>query len=60
MSENKVVLIIDRHWNDLHIKVNGRVVAFVWDVTGVDGYRIMRRGKTAGALPYYDEIQEQW
>lgn len=25
-----------------------------------DGYRIMRRGKTAGTLPNYDEIQEEW
>ena len=60
MGENKVVLVIDRYHNELRIVVNGRIVAFVWDVTGVDGYKIMRRGKSVGTLPYYDEIQERW
>ena len=58
--ENKVVLVLDRDQNDLHIKVNGEIVAFVWDVTGVDRNRIMRRGEVAGTLAPYDEIQERW
>lgn len=60
MRNNKVVLIMDRRWNDLRIVVNGEVSVFVWDVTGVVGRAIMRRGEVAGTLPHYDKIKERW
>lgn len=60
MSENKVVGVIDRYQKELVIKVNGRIAAFIWDVTGIDRARIMRDGKVVGTLNPEIEIQERW
>ena len=59
MSENKVVLI-DRHENELQIIVKGEIIAFIWNVTGIDKGRIMRQGKVAGTLNPNTKIQEKW
>ena len=60
MSKNKVVLLIDRHANELQIIVKDEIIAFIWDVTGIDRGRIMRQGKVAGTLNPNIKIQEKW
>lgn len=59
-TKNKVVLLINRPENELIVKVNERIVAFLWDVTGIDGNRIMRDGKVVGTLNPNVTIQERW
>ena len=60
MGKNKVVLLINRHANELQIVVNDKIIAFIWDVTGIDGERIMQQGKVVGTLNPDTEIQEKW
>ena len=59
-DKNKIVCAIDRHENKLRIEVNGRIAAFIWDITGIDGQRLMRQGKVVGTLNPEMEIQERW
>ena len=59
-AKDKVVLSINRHENELIVKVNERIVAFLWDVTGIEGNRIMRDGKVVGTFNPNVTIEERW
>ena len=59
-DKNKIVFIIDRRQRELRTEVNGRIVSFVWDVTGIAKGRIMRDGEVVGTSNPEIEIQERW
>ena len=59
VEKAKVTAVIDRHEHDLRLEVNGCLVGFIWDVTGIENMAIKKRGKTIGVLKA-DEIRERW
>jgi len=58
-TQAKVIAVIDRHEHDLRLEVNGHLIGFIWDVTGIENLAIKRQGKRIGVIKA-DEIQERW